>query len=327
MRAWRGMHAWGGVGGRSSGRHTLASSSGSTTHCAGGYLRGGDAGGSPGGAEGGGGPPGGGRGGGNGGLSIQYGGGFGPSAAAVDGFGPSAVAVDGFGPLRPLPMPLRPLRPLRPLPPKPPPKPPPRLSWPAEGCTCHVTASSSKGNAPPLPGPGGFPIAMRQAALLSLQTDRPYNTPGGGGNERILETHTPYASPARPVDDQQYLDSGTHHRRAGGTSSGRHAQTYIDLRHTRVQSLKSIASRISRGQGYLPAWLAGRQRGPEIYRTNEIRNTRNNGRPPERPLRHRPHPKVTPRCGHPGFGPLSALSIGDSPWAAAARVSAACSLP
>ena len=32
--------------------------------------------------------------------------------------------------------------------------------------------------------------------------------------EEILDTHTRYASPAKPADDQKYLDSSTHHRRA-----------------------------------------------------------------------------------------------------------------
>ena len=39
-------------------------------------------------------------------------------------------------------------------------------------------------------------------------------SPPEGRKEGILDTHTRYASPAKPADDQQYLDPSTYHRRA-----------------------------------------------------------------------------------------------------------------
>ena len=48
-----------------------------------------------------------------------------------------------------------------------------------------------------------------------------------GRKEGILETHTRYASPARPVDDQQYLEDTAHPRPCNFRNRGRRGYGFL----------------------------------------------------------------------------------------------------
>ena len=72
-------------------------------------------------------------------------------------------------------------------------------------------------------------VRLAATSLRGTPTRSPQTSRREGRNEGILDTHTRYASPARPADDQQYLDSSTHHRRAECKKDGARASEIIQV--------------------------------------------------------------------------------------------------